>query len=228
MTHNTSAKAAGFTFLFYIAAGLTSMTLFNQAKGGEGTAARLASISDHTFIFGISIVLDLLCCLSAVVLAVTLYAITFSAGREIAMLGLACRFGEGIIGAANLPKTLSLLWLATASRESASLDAGSIDTIGTYLLLPSGSAKVSAIFFAFGSTFFAYLFIRGRLIPVWLAWTGIFASVLLDIILILQAGNFIKGGWLEWIPMLIFEIVLAVWLIVRGVPARNTGVDPLI
>jgi hypothetical protein len=34
MTRTTNARLAGFTFLFYIAIGITSMVLFRQATGG--------------------------------------------------------------------------------------------------------------------------------------------------------------------------------------------------
>ena len=45
MTRTTSARLAGFLFLFYIATGITSMVLFGHAtSGAHGTAATLASI----------------------------------------------------------------------------------------------------------------------------------------------------------------------------------------
>lgn len=83
----------------------------------------------------------------------------------------------------------------------------------------------AAIFFAVGSMLFSWLLLRGRLIPVALAWLGVIASVLLVVILPLQlAGRF--GGptswsesitWLVWLPMLVFEVVLALWLLIKGV-----------
>ena len=42
MTRTTSARIAGFTYLFYIAVGISSMVLFNRATSAEGTAAKLA------------------------------------------------------------------------------------------------------------------------------------------------------------------------------------------
>ncbi len=40
MTRTTNARLAGFMFLFYIATGVASIVLFNQAtSGAEGTAA---------------------------------------------------------------------------------------------------------------------------------------------------------------------------------------------
>ena len=47
MTRATNARIAGFTFLAYIAAGITSMVLFGRAAAGEGVAAKLAGIAAH-------------------------------------------------------------------------------------------------------------------------------------------------------------------------------------
>ena len=76
MTRATNARIAGFTFLAYIAAGITSMVLFRRAASGEGVAAKLAGIAAHTTDVGILVILGLVQCFAALVLGVTLYAIT--------------------------------------------------------------------------------------------------------------------------------------------------------
>ncbi len=216
MSRTTNARIAGFTFIFYIAAGIAAMNLSGIATGGDGTAARLANLAEHTTEYGIAIILNALCSFSALVLAFTLYAVTREQNRDLALMGFACRVGEGVIGAANLPKSFGLLWLATAGTKAP--DAATIQAIGTYLLMPAGSYGISALFFAVGSTVYAYLMLRGRMIPVWLAWLGVIASVILVVVLPLNIGGFVKQGWLEWMPMLVFELVLAVWFIIKGVP----------
>src|SRR5213593_4639898 len=98
MTRTTNARIAGFTFLVYIAAGITSMVLFGRATSGEGVAARLATIAQHATDVRLTILLGLLMNLSALVLAVTLYAITREQDRDLAMLALTCRVAEGVAG----------------------------------------------------------------------------------------------------------------------------------
>jgi hypothetical protein len=157
------ARVAGFTFLFYIAAGMTSMALPDRPQATD--------------------ILAILMSLSALVLGVTLYALTREQGPILALLALTCRVLE-----------------ATAAGES-------------------------AIFFAVGSTIFSWLLLRGRLIPVALAWLGVIASVLLVVILPLQLAGLFGGPmswsasitWLVWLPMLVFEIVFALWLLIKGV-----------
>ena len=165
------ARVAGFTFLFYIAAGIASLVLAGQTH-----------VTD---------VLSVLTSFSALVLGVTLYAITREQGPALAMLALTCRVVEAVSGE-------------------------------------------GAIFFAVGSTLFSWLLLRGRLIPVALAWLGMLASVLLVVILPLQLAGLFGGPmawsasitWLVWLPMLVFEVVLALWLLIKGVAmpaARNVA-----
>ena len=162
MTVATNARIAGFTFLFYIAAGISSMALPDQAQVAD--------------------VLSLLLNFSAIVLGVTLYLITREQGPALALLALACRVIEAV-------------------------------------------HVESAIFFAVGSTIFCWLLLRGRMIPRPLAWLGVVASVLLVVILPLQLAGLFGGtmswsasiSWLVWLPMLIFEVGLALWLLIKGV-----------
>jgi hypothetical protein len=160
--HLIYARVAGFTFLFYIAAGITSLVLGDDKQ--------------------VTNVLSVLTSLSALVLGVTLYALTREQGAMLALLALTCRVVEAIPGE-------------------------------------------SAIFFAIGSTIFSWLLLRGRLIPTALAWLGVIASVLLVVILPLQLAGLFGGPsswsasitWLIWLPMLVFEVVLALWLLIKGV-----------
>ena len=160
-----NARLAGFTFLFYIVAGISSLALAGRPHATD--------------------VLSLLTSFSALVLGVTLYAITRDVDRDLALMGMACRL---------------------------------IEAVGV-------NEKMSAVFFAVGSTLFAWLLYRGRMIPNPLALFGVVASVVLVVLLFLQRGGILSDvtnwsspvTWLLWIPMLIFELALAGWLIVKGV-----------
>ena len=117
MTHRTNARIAGFTFLFYIAVGISDIVLFSRATGSEGITAKLAGITQHAFQVRLSIVLGLVQAFCAIVLAVTLYRITCDQDSDLAMLGLTFRLGEGFIGAISTRAAHELLWLGTASGQ---------------------------------------------------------------------------------------------------------------
>src|SRR6266536_3195980 len=219
MTRRTNARVAGFSFLFYIAAGLTGMVLSNRASGGEGIAAKLAGIAGHASEVRMAILFELLCCFCALVLAVTLYSITRDQDPDLAMLAMTCRVAEGVIGAISLPRSLGRLWLATAGGADAP-DPAAANALGAYLLkLPSGDMTLGATFFAVGSLLFSYLLLRGRMIPVPLAWVGVFASIVIVVGLPLQLVEILHSPitQLMWLPMLAFEVRLGLWLLIKGV-----------
>ncbi len=221
MTRKTNARLAGFTFLFYIAAGVAGMVLFGAASGGEGTAAKLAAIAQHATGVRLTVLLALLQGFSALVLAVTLYAITREQDPDLAMLGLTCRVAEGITGI-FVARTLGLLWLATDAGLDPS-NTGATHVLGGFLLR-MGAWEPGAVCFAVGSTLFSWLLLRGRMIPASLAWLGVGASVLLVVVLPLQLAGLLGGPVTDfvWLPMLVFEVVLAVWLLVKGVAGPKT------
>lgn len=169
MTRTTNAKLAGVAYIVYIAAGIASLAL-----------ARRTHVVD---------VLTLITSMSALVLGVTLYAITREEDHDLAMVAMMCRIVEAI---------------------------------------PLGVNR-SAFFFAVGSTIFCWLLLRGRMIPGALAWLGVVASALLVVVLPLQtAGLFASRAtwysgitWFMWLPMLVFELIVAGWFIVKGVAPKT-------
>lgn len=220
MRRSTSGRVAGFTLLFYIAVAFPSMVLMKRATSADGVQAQLARVAEHASDVRVAIVLTILSCLSALLLAVTLHAITRDEDREVAALILVCRVVEGALGAIGIPETLGLLWLAEAGSGAAAPDGATVNALGTLFLAPARGAMLGAPFFAVGSLAFAWLAVRGRVVPVALGWIGVGASALLVVSLPLQLAGFVSGPWAAyvWLPMLAFEVPLGLWLLVRGVP----------
>ena len=78
MTRTTAARIAGFTFLFYIVVGVSSM-----AGVFRGPAAELATYAQNA---------------SAVILALMLFAVTRVEQQVLATLGMIFRLAEGALG----------------------------------------------------------------------------------------------------------------------------------
>jgi len=224
MTRSTSARLAGVTYLLYIGLAFPSMILYGGATRGVGTAAKLARIADHAGDVRVAIVLTMATCFVAIALAVSLYGITRAEDHELAVLALSCRVGEGLMSAIAPVGMLALLWLATSKGPDAP-DPAAARAIAAYLMKQSW-ATIGALLFAVGSTIFTALMLRGRMIPIGLAWLGVIASVILDVFLPFQLVGFLPGmlPQLMWIPITLFEIPLGVWLIVKGVrPLRASN-----
>jgi len=226
MTRTTNARIAGFTCLFYAAIGLCSELLMHQARGVGDDAAKLARIGQHAINVRLTIVITLLECLAALVLGVSLYGITRDEDHELALLGLVCRVAEGVLGSINnIPSYLGLLWLAKAGVGTDVPDMLTANALRAFLLMPGPSVPLGAFFFAVGSLIFSWLLLRGRMVPISIAWLGVFASGLLVVVLPLQLAGFSTGpltGYYQWLPALVFQVVLALWLLIKGVATPTT------
>ena len=178
MPRSTTARIAGLTFLLYILFAFPSFILMRQPR-----------------YVGIALILQLLSCFCAIVLAVTLYGITKDVDQELALAVFAFRVVEGALGAPGSP---------------------------------TDTAMIGAPFFAVGSLIFSWLLLKGRLVPVTLAWIGVAASALLVVSLPLQVGGYLSGAVtsIMWLPMLAFEVPLGLWLMIRGVAAPVSAAPP--
>jgi len=198
------------------------MALFGQVAIGPTMAAKFSSLAQHVTTVRVCALLELLTFFEAATLAVTLYALTRNEDTDVAMLAFACRLAEGVIGAVGALGTLRLASVAEASSQ-AGADGVALTALGTSLLAQGGSSGlIGAMCFAVGSTLFAWLFLRARSIPVALAWLGVAASALLVLALPLRLTRLLppRLEWPIWMPMLAFEVTLAVWLIVKGTRPR--------
>ena len=229
MTRTTNARLAGFMFLFYIVTGIAGLILFAPATSGEGTAAKLASVAQHATLMRVAAVYSVFMMINPFVLAVALYALTRDYDRDLALLALLCRVTEGVIGGMSAIADRALLTVATNAVGATGADAAAANALGSVLLGVRGVIPlICATAFAIGSTIYCYLFLRARTIPVPLSWSGVVASVLLVVGLPLQMAGFLEGAVtsLMWIPMAVFEVAFALWLLIKGVaaqPARAGG-----
>jgi hypothetical protein len=218
MTRQSSARVAGATFLIYIAAAFPAMVLSSRATKGVGVSAKLASVAQHVGDLRVTVLLGFVSVCCALVLAVTLYAITRDEDQELATLGMVFRVGEGLVYGIPL-STLALIWLTTTKDASAPDSAGAATLASLLLKLDGWGTLTAASLFAVGSTLFAYLLLRGRMIPRALAWLGVIGSLLILIELPLELAGFLRGPLtqLVWIPVALFELTLGPWLIIKGV-----------
>ena len=176
------------------AAGVTMLVYYAAAMGGIFFFRGATSPA---------VILSLVTVVCALVLAVTFYALTREVDREIALLAFTCRVVEGVCNAGSTAAKLGAMQLPSAGLLQAT------GWLGT----------VSGTIFAVGSTLFAYLFLRGRSIPVPLARLGIAGSLIVVPIFLLRAFGFVSGRavWLTSMPLIAFELILALWLLIRGV-----------
>ena len=225
MTRNTNARIAGATLLLYIATGLSAMAIASSITASQGPAAHLAAIAAEPWRIKVVVLLSLIMFVYAVVLGVTLYSLTRDHDRELATLGFLFRAGEGFLGMVGGMATLALLWLAT-STAATSLNSDGLNAVAAVLArFDRTSTTISAFAFALGSLAFSAVFLRSRSLPRWLAVVGVIASVLLVLVLPLRLVGWAAGPMTNavWLPMLVFEVALALRLLVKGGAAVTVG-----
>ncbi len=211
-----AARLAGGMFLLVIAAVLvSSMFQGGGISPSDDIAGTLRSIADNAVGFRLSIVSLAIASIGTLVLASMLYALTKRRDENLAILALACRAVEAALYAIGI---LSVLILLSLSDEPT---AGEQELGAVVVDVASLSTNVGAIFFAVGSTVFAYLLLRARSVPVPFAALGVVASLILVIGVPLEtaAGRTTADGAsiILWLPMFVFEIATGVWLLVKGV-----------
>ena len=211
MTRTTNARLAGAMLLLFFAAGIVEMALYGRAISGEGMAAKLASAAEHAQLIRIVGVLSLFMTVAVFVLAVTLYALTREYDRDLSLLALLCFAAQGVIGAMNAVPKLALVPIATSD------NAAVANVLGSVLLNVRHLGIRGVLLFAVGSALYSWLFLRARAIAVPLAWLGVLASTLLIVVLPLQLVGIMEWAWFIWIPMAVFEVTLALWLLIKGV-----------
>lgn len=217
MTQRTEGKLAGYSYLAYIVFAMSAAVLSGKTTAGADTAHMLATLRSMMHVVQVTVLLDLLQIVCAIVLAVTLYRLSRTVDATVALLAMAFRFGEGLAGFVPLLGKLELMKLATASNPSCADSAGCLAIAGEIFNRPDD--LFGQFCFVVGGFLFAFLLLVGRLIPRWLAWTGVITIGLQLLCVPLYVATILPGkvvNWL-WFPILLYEVPLGLWLIRRGV-----------
>jgi len=216
VTRAAVARTAGATFLLYIAVKVASAILFEGSIGSGAAASRLDAVAAHAGDLRIATVLAMGNCVCALVLAVLLYAYTRRSRPELSMLVLISRTGEAVLFGVFAIGIISLVFIATnATPASREMDARLVVAI---IRTTRHATLVAFFFFAIGSAAFAWILLRARLAPGYLAALGLLGSLVPIVGMPLQIIGALRGfnTGLLWVVMFLFEIALGVWLLATG------------
>ena len=202
----------------------------------SGDAARTASnIVAHSQFFRGGIVCDLLTGAGIVLLNLGFYTLLSPVNRNLARLGAMFRLVEVCIGIVIALMSLVVLSILGGDRYMQSFDSGQRDALAQLFVGAQATGYLIALMFVgLGSTTYMYLLTRSRYIPNVLAMLGLVGSALIllfalgrlvfpgqsaAVIAALRtlptAGTVILG--IIALPILAFEIILGLWLLIKGV-----------
>ena len=73
-----------------------------------------------------------------------------------------------------------------------------------------------AYIFAVAALIFYYLLYQSKLVPRWISVWGVIAAILLILVNLLEVMGIIPASMILYLPIILNEIVLAIWLMAKG------------
>jgi hypothetical protein len=174
------------------------------------------------------VILEFVLVLSVVGIAVLLYPVLRPHGEGLALGYVAARILEAVLLLAAAMSARVVLALAVVEGTvNAEAQAGLALAIREWTYLTG-----SLLFFGVSAVILYSLLYRGRLVPAWLSLWGLVGGILIAALGAVEVGGLAVPGEVHGLlvaPIGLNEMVLAIWLIVRGFDARGVraGVESL-
>jgi hypothetical protein len=223
-TRRTSI-ATGALFILATSAALAAAALKPALAG----TAYLTGVADHRDRLAVAALLYLVAAGTSVGIALALYPVLKMVNAAVAIGAVIFRTIEAVFYTTAVVNLLSILTLGQQLATTPPENHASILAIADSLVSIRDHSNVAAIFaFSVGALMYYTLFYRSRLIPRWLSGWGIAAALLMltASLLALFSNTPVTGYTLLILPILIQEMVLAVWLLAKGLSPSPPGRRP--
>lgn len=215
---NTTRKTAVITGVVFVIATVASLLGSALTPVLTGTDY-LTRFSAHTNQVAAGALLYLIGHFASAGIAVVLYPVLSKWNAGLAIGSVVFRTIEAAFYMIGLVCLMSVLTLGQQFTSALVADRASLQAIGDTLVSVHDHAGLAGVFaFSLGAFLYYYLFFQTRLIPRWLSGWGIGAIILMlaACVLALFSDSPVTGYILLAFPIFLQEMVLAVWLIVRG------------
>jgi hypothetical protein len=211
------ARIAGALFIIATAASLLSVAFL----GSVGEANYLSGVAAREGQVALGVLLRFIAAFASAAIAIALYPVLRRYRKGLALGAVGFRVIEGTFYALGAVSVLLLLTLSQEFAKTGAVDPGYFGTSGTLLkAFDDWTGLAGVLAFYVGGLLYYRVFYQTRLIPRWLAGWGV-GAVLLGavaalLILFGVTGSMSTTQIVLNIPIGIQEMVLAVWLIVKG------------
>jgi hypothetical protein len=230
-SYRRNAVAVGLLFIACSAASILSAV---PTAGLLDAPDYLTSLAAHSDQVVVGALIEFVWAITAAGIAIALYPVIRKQNRALALGSVAARIVEGglvLVGALCLVTLLSVSQEAVAG---GSANASSFQAVGTSLLAARDwtFGFVMTLPFLAGALMYYYLLFKTRLVPRWLSGWGLVAA-LLALAATVYSGftqdfGFSNVNIVLNIPIGVQEMVLAVWLIVKGFNTTAAPRDPAV
>jgi len=217
----TTAVATGTLFIVATVAALAAAAVEPARTGTD----YLTGVAAHPNRLAAAALLYLIAAGTSVGIAIALYPLLKQVNAGVALGSVVFRSIEAVFYTGAVVNLLSILplgqQLATAPADS----RASIHAIADSLLSMRDRSTLAGVFaFCVGALMYYALFYRSRLVPRWLSGWGIAGALLMltACLLALFSDNPVTGYVVLILPILVQELVLAAWLLIKGGTVRAT------
>jgi uncharacterized protein DUF4386 len=222
-SRDARATTAGVLFIAATATSLVATALRGSLLNGPGFLAAVALHQDRLLAAAL---FQLLAAFTSAAIAVTLYPVLRQHAAATALGSVAFRLIEGVFYALSAMGTLILVSLSGQLTAGASAHA-SADLVRD---LRDAASCVGVLAFCTGATLYYLIFYRSQLIPRWLSLWGLAGTVLCltaGLLVLFQSIAVLSGTQVVLsLPLGVQEMVLAVWLIVKGFSPKAEAKPP--
>ncbi|HEY3420721.1 MAG TPA: DUF4386 domain-containing protein [Methanomassiliicoccales archaeon] len=159
---------------------------------------------------------------AAIGIAISLYPVLKRSNESLALGAVVFRTAEGVF---DFVAVIGLLLLITLSQQFVNAGAPDSSYFQTFgVLLVSGYHWVANVgkllAFSIGALLYYIIFYRTELVPRWLSGWGVVAAIMTMVSAVLAMFSLISpfsvGQVILNLPILVQELVLAAWLIIKG------------
>jgi len=216
----TTARIVGALFITATAASLLGTSLTGSVVGAPDYLVQIAA-NKNLVVLGA--LLKFVAAAASAGIAIALYPVLRKHNEGLALGSVGFRLVEGVFYIVAALGLLSLLSLGQEYASAGPQAAPTLQVLGTLILAVRNWAGFvyGVLFFCLGALMYYYVLYQSRLIPRWLSGWGLIAIALLfSMVLLIAFGERPSGPsgmlLLLALPIALQEMVLAVWLILKG------------
>jgi hypothetical protein len=228
---NFSNKKAGIIvgvlFILAFVASVIGLFLYDPILNGPDY---LIKGSEHANQVILGALMELILVVSAVGTATTMFPFLRKYNETIALWHLCFRFLEAIVITVGVISVLSLLTLSREFVAAGALNTASFQASGTLLkAIKDWTFMIGPLFFlGINTMMYSYIFYKSKLVHRFIPILGMTSSILVFIyglLVMFGVAEQLSVWGLMAMPIAANEMILAVWLIVKGfnVPAISSG-----
>jgi Domain of unknown function (DUF4386) len=205
-----------------LAAGLLSASMLTGDVGDVLAAAG----ADATRLRAV-VLLELLTSIGIIALTALLYVALRDTVRWVATVAFALWLAEATVLAVSMLGLYAVLDLGASATPGAAVSASDAAIGGFALALHDHAGDIAMLLFSVGALLWYSLFVRTRFVPRWLSVWGLASVVPVCLATLLYLWDRdLQPPILLYVAYMPFELVVGLWLLVKGSPVRPDATTP--